>query len=733
MKFPTWGKVAVGALAIAIGIVAGIYVAGFLFLVANKTNPLGTTFSTIYQYWYYYHDDPEQAGHFRFAFAVAGLVAVAMPFSVLVGLLRNTRALHGEARFANAKEVAKAGLFGDTGIIVGKAFGKFLILGGQLFVALAAPTRSGKGVSIVIPNLLNYSDSVVVLDVKQENYDITSGYRRRYGQEVYLFNPFAEDGRTHRWNALSYINENPHYQVSDILAIGYVLYPQDGKDSFFNDQARNLFLGLVLYLVETPELPRTISEALRQSSGKGKPLKKYLTDLMAERDDSERPLSDSCVEALLRFTSNSENTLASILASFNAPLTIWANPIVDAATSGNDFWLTDVRKKRMTVYVGITPDKLPQARLITNLFFSQLINLNTKELPSKNPELSVQCLVLMDEFTAPGPIEIIKTSVSYQAGYGLRLMPIFQSGSQVEAAYGEKEARTLLTNHACQIIFPPREQKDANEYSEMLGYLTEKSTSTSMNNKGVGLSLNGSSRGESVSDQKRALLLPQELKELGQEKEIVLLENTKPILAEKVRYYQEPVFVARLKEVSRSLAAIKGIPTRAQLEGAINSGELAVPVPVLDLDLHVARVETRTRFLTEEDVAAVEEGDETFDLEALAHDFTDLPDVDDPENPSEESTAALVSAFFSKLEDRTAPEGEEDDADSMFGVAPGMVEHVDGDGVVTMVPQAAASALMDLSALDDDSGGVVFGGGVGHEISLDDAPEFDLSALDREP
>jgi type IV secretion system protein VirD4 len=732
MKFPTWGKVAIGMLAIAIGIVAGIYVAGFLFLAANKTNPLGTTFTTIYQYWYYYRDDPEQIGHFRFAFVVAGLVAVAMPFSVVVGLLRSTRALHGEARFANAKEVKKAGLMGDTGIIVGKAFGKFLVLGGQLFVALAAPTRSGKGVSIVIPNLLNYPDSVVVLDLKQENYDITSAYRKRYGQEVYLFNPFAEDGRTHRWNPLSYVPDNPHFHVSAILAVGYVLYPQDGKDAFFNDQARNLFLGLVLYLVETPELPRTISEALRQSSGKGKPLKKYLTDLMAERDDSERPLSDSCIEALLRFTSNSENTLASILASFNAPLTIWASPIVDAATSGNDFLLTDVRKKRMTIYVGITPDKLPEARLITNLFFSQLINLNTKELPSKNPALKYQCLVLLDEFTAPGPIEIIKTSVSYQAGYGLRLMPIFQSGSQVESTYGEKEARTLLTNHACQIIFPPREQKDANDYSEMLGYLTEKSTSTSMNNKGVGLSLSGSSRGESVSDQKRALLLPQELKELGLEKEIVLLENTKPILAEKVRYYQEPVFIGRLKEVSVSLAKISGIPTRAQLEGAIEAGELAVPVPVIDLDLHVARVQSRTRFLTEEDVVEGEDGEESFDLEALAHDFSDLPDVDDDENPSEESTAALVSAFFSKLEDRTAPEDEGDDLEGMFEIAPGMVEHVDDDGVVTMVPVAAsAGALMDLSVLDSGDGEVVTGGGI-DIITSDDAPEFDLSALDRE-
>lgn len=729
MKFPTWAKVLFALSALVAGIVAAMYVSGFVFLAVNKTNPFNTSLTTIYQYWYYYRDDPEQSTHFKLAFMVAALIGAVPPMSVLISMLKGGRALHGDARFATKKEVQKSGLFGNTGIIVGKAFGRFLILGGQLFAALAAPTRSGKGVSIVIPNLLNWHDSVVVLDIKQENFDITSGYRRLYGQETYLFNPFAEDGKTHRWNPLSYINPNPHYRVSDILAIGYVLYPEGGQDSFFNDQARNLFMGLVLLLLETPELPCTISEALRQSSGKGKPIKKYLTDIMAERDQSDTPLSDVCVEALLRFTSNSDNTLASILASFNAPLTIWANPIVDAATSDNDFWLTDIRKKRMSIYLGVTPDKLPQARLIMNLFFSQLINLNTKELPSKNPDLKYQVLLMPDEFTALGKVEIINKAVSYIAGYGLRLMPIFQSVSQLASVYGDNDARTMMTNHACQIIFPPREQKDANEYSEMLGYMTEKGVSTSQNNKGAPLlSISGGSRGESVSDQKRALLLPQELKELGQEKEIVLLENTKPILAEKVRYFQEPVFVDRLKEVSPSLGKVKGIPSRQQLEAAINAGELAAPVPVVDLDLHVAMIETRTRFLTEADLAEEEGGEDKFDLAALAHDFSDLPELDDEQAPSEEAVTALVSGFFAKLEDRTAPavddeEGVHASDDGLFVVPAGMHEHVDEDGLVTHAPKALLEASggdgFDLSALDDRE-----------PVVAASAGDFDLSALD---
>src|SRR5471032_994832 len=235
--------------------------------------------------------------------------------------------------------------------------------------------------------------------------------------------------------------------------------------------------------------------------------------------------------------------LASILATFNAPLTIWANPIVDAATSGNDFDLRDVRKRRMTIYIGITPDHLTEAALLVNLVFSQLVNLNTKELPEGNPALKFQCLLLLDEFTSIGKIQIIARAVPYMAGFNLRMLSIVQSVSQLESVYGRADARTFVTNHAMQILYAPREQKDANEYSEMLGTFTDKSRSVSRSNAIFG-GRGGSS--ESISEQRRPLLLPQELKELGRGKQIILLENTKPILADKICYWRDPAFTARL-------------------------------------------------------------------------------------------------------------------------------------------------------------------------------------------
>src|SRR5690606_26090336 len=132
--------------------------------------------------------------------------------------------------------------------------GKLLRLSGQQFVILAAPTRSGKGVGVVIPNLLDYRDSAVVLDIKQANFDLTSGSRRSLGHEAYLFTPCAADRRTHRWNPMTYVSADPAFRVSDLQAIAAMLYPDgDDKDRFWIGQARNAFLAFALYLFETHE------------------------------------------------------------------------------------------------------------------------------------------------------------------------------------------------------------------------------------------------------------------------------------------------------------------------------------------------------------------------------------------------------------------------------------------------------------------------------------------------
>jgi type IV secretion system protein VirD4 len=622
----------------------------------------------------------------------------------------------------------------NCGIIVGKYQGQYLIYVGQQFVLLAAPTRSGKGVAVVIPNLLNYPDSVVVLDLKLENFRYTSLYRERNGQKVFLFAPFAEDGVTHRWNMLDTISRDRNFRVGGVLSVGQSLYPTDcdPKEKFWNDNARNLFLGIVLYLMETPDMPCTFGEVLRQGSGRGKTIKEHIECIIIERSNGENALSDECLDAFNRFLSSPENTLGNILSTFNAPLLIFANPLVDAATSATDFDITRVRKERMSIYFGIEPGQLADAKLLVNMFYSQLIKLNTKQLPEDNPELKYQCLLVDDEFTAMGKVGIIASANSFIAGYNIRLLTIIQSVSQLESVYGDKDTRTLVTNHGLQIMYPPREQKDANEYSEMLGYFTEKAVSNGVSTPRAWGTNSGSSS-ENTSDQKRALMMPQELKFMSQSEQIIIAESTKPILCHKARYYDDHIFVDRLKSVSPTLSALdntpfrvfmrrlgfsaKALPTNEQYKYvAFQLREMSSHVPLLDIDLHKAKMERRIR--------PVAEG-ERIDLSKLAVDVGTLPLLDDPENPSQEQVVGLVDAFFSQLDwvDDGEPEGESDQDTS-----PAMVAVVDDSEAGGMIEQGSIepSEPIDLAAL-----GINFGDSPG-SIEPGDEPDDDYFAEPEE-
>ena len=514
----------------------------------------------------------------------AGFSTVALLLPLALFLTPTRRSLHGDARFASTREIRKAGLTGKRGIIVGKRGSEYLMFDGSQHVLLSAPTRSGKGVSVVIPNLLTWPESCVVLDIKRENWDITSGYRRKYGQRCYLFNPGASDGRTHRYNPLGYISEDPGKRIDDIQKIANMIFPDvQGTDPIWTATPRSLFLGVVLFLLESPGKPVTLGQVLRETltDGDGKD---YFDKAAKDRRDCGKGLSGACVRGLQSYTSiASENTRSGIMTSFRSRLELWMNPAIDAATSDNDFDLRDLRKRKMSIFIGITPDNLERMAPLINLFFQQLVDLNTRELPSQNPDLKYTCLLLMDEFTSMGKVNILSKGISFIAGYGLRMMPIIQSPAQLTDVYGREAAETFRTNHALNIVFPPKasETESARDISEWLGYTTTKSASKSRNTE-IFKRRNSS---ESVSDQRRALLLPQEITSLGEEAELIVLENVLPIQAKKVRYFADAKFMDRLKEVSPSLSAIgERLPTKKEMDDAMRAGELAAPVPLLSIN-----------------------------------------------------------------------------------------------------------------------------------------------------
>ena len=442
---------------------------------------------------------------------------------------------------------------------------------------LSAPTRSGKGVGVVIPNLLNWPDSVVVLDIKGENFDITAGYRAEHGQAVYAFSPFDEDARSHRWNPLSTVRTSPLHRVGDLLAIGQVFFPNDGgstsSEAFFNDQARNLFLGLGLYLLETPDLPRTIGEMLRQSSGKGQPLKDHFDG----GDHAAAGGGQAAVRRMHRRAAAAAVELGEHAVQHRRHLQCAADDLRRCGgRCGHQRRRLPARGRAAPAHVDLRAHPAEPAGQRPAAAEPVLLAAGQPEHPARcreqDPALKVQCLLVNDEFTAMGRVGVITSAAAFLAGYNLRLLTVVQAMSQLDAVYGDKEARTFATNHGLQILYAPREQRDADEYSAMLGHFTERATSRGRSRSFSGHGHTTVSRNE--SDQRRALLLPQEFKELGTERLVVVMENCKPILGEKIRYHRDKVFTARL------------LPPPA--------------VPAMDMDLHFARVQQRWRYAPDE-------------------------------------------------------------------------------------------------------------------------------------
>ncbi|KXB17371.1 type IV secretory system conjugative DNA transfer family protein [Xylella fastidiosa] len=512
---------------------------------------------------------------------IAMVVSVGLPvmlFGIIgyAALAPKKRELHGSARFATRRELVKSGLLQSDkpddqypSILVGKQDKDFLFFRGQQFMFLAAPTRSGKGVGIVIPNLLHYRDSVVVLDIKGENFEITSGFRAKCGQEVHKFAPDDENFQTACWNPLAYVRNDPRFRISDLMSITNILYPP--SDDVWASTAESLFLGLALYIMETSKLHSSFNVAtikkMRVSLGCLKDEDTFMAHVKERRPFE--PLSEDCITHLRSFAQTSDKLRNSIGISFDQPLGIFSDPITAKATASNSFDLRDVRKKRMSIYVVVKPANIDKFSKFLNLFFQQLLVLNMDKLPQDDPSLRYQCLLLLDEFPAMGRIAIIEKASAYMAGYNMRLLLIFQSKSQIKdrKLYDETGAQTMLTNMALQVAYAPRDDDDAKDYSEMIGYMTEKGLSKS---RQLGLK---SGRSESESDQRRAVLLPQEVKAIGQFKEIISMENMAPALVDKIFWYQEPIFQARAN------LPHPDVPDQSDL---VNTIEPAPPSPTLD-------------------------------------------------------------------------------------------------------------------------------------------------------
>ncbi|MGE5564990.1 MAG: type IV secretory system conjugative DNA transfer family protein [Parcubacteria group bacterium] len=525
------GALAASAATLLLGLAVVIALAGLKRLSAD-IEP-----AAILGWFWYFRDDPDVRRWLGIGLlSTLGLAGVAA-----MGILRNLRPpLHGAARWASEAELVRHGLRARQGIVLGRKGGRLLVFGGPEHVLLYAPTRTGKGVGVVIPNLLTWPDSVVVLDVKRENWTATAGFRAAHGQEVILFDPLDADGRTARFNPLGHIDRaDPIAVLDELQKLAVMLFPApDNADPFWAEAARTGLIGVGAYVAETPELPFSLG-AIYAELTRGDP-RTRLPAVIGARVDAGRPLSAGCTSALSDFCSASENTFASIKQTITARMNLWLNPRVCAATDASDFDLRDLRSRRMSLYLGVSPDNLARVAPLYNLLLQQLVDLNTRELPTADRH-RIQVLVLLDEFARLGHARVIAHGFSYVAGYGLRLLPVLQSPAQLRAEYGPDLAEEIIANCGAEIAFAPKELKIAQDLSERLGYWTYQSRSKSRPTL-----LSSGRRSTTESDQRRALMMPQELIGMSADRLLVLRAGMPPVRGRKIVYWRERAFAGRV-------------------------------------------------------------------------------------------------------------------------------------------------------------------------------------------
>ena len=538
--------IALKALAVGIAaLVASQYFGSFVLLWWFHLNPRGASPLTIARFALYFGDNPA-VRRALWNSSLAGFAPILL--SALPLLLPRRPSLHGDARFARASEVARAGLFSLRGLFLGRIGRRYLMLDGQQGVLLAAPPRAEKGTAIVVPNLLLWPDSLLCLDVKRENWTLTAGWRAAQRQECFLFNPLAEDGETACWNPLAYVSKDPNHRISDVQRIASILYPDvPGADPFWASGARSYFLGVTMYVLETPSLPATLGEVLRQGMASDmEGFGHHWRRIIEGRHKGPHPLSSQCKRALSEIIDLAPVTASSIRKTFTSRLDLFANPLLDRATSRNDFDLRELRRKRMSVYIAINPGDLPLLQALLNLFIEQALMLQTKELPEHNRTLKHQVLFMLDEVAAAGRIPILSQGVAYLPGYNVRLFLVIQAFSQLREIYGMQNAETMMKSLAARIVYAPKDIAEATEISQELGFKTVKVRSHSRPVFEFQDFKSRRTRSVNTSEQRRPLLLPQEVKELGRDREIVFHEGLRPVLARKNRYYEDRMLRKRI-------------------------------------------------------------------------------------------------------------------------------------------------------------------------------------------
>jgi type IV secretion system protein VirD4 len=485
----------------------------------------------------WYFGFPQDSNVYQIVMMVTAIVIILVALRALFQplILRyggpDGDATHGSARFATDREARP--LARDDGLLIGRdrKSGKLLRYAGPAHLLTIAPTRTGKGVGTIIPNLLDYPGSVVCIDPKGENARITARHRARFGP-VHVLDPFGVTGiGAAAFNPLDRIDPGGLDLADDCMTLADALVydaPGEAGEAHWNEEAKALISGLILAIVTSEPVPtRTLATLRDRLTLAPAAFTAQLEAMQAQGGLAAR--------AANRHLGKSDREAAGVLSAAQRHTHFLDSPRMTAVLGTSDFNFADVKARAMTVYLVLPPDRLATyARWLRLMLAQGLTDLARAPASATRP-----VLFLLDEFAALGRLEPVERAMGLMAGYGIQLWPILQDVHQLRALY-ERRAGTFLSNAGVLQVFGVNDHDSAKLVSDLLGQETVvfETMSRAIDAEETGISFGAQHVG-------RPLLTPDEVRALPGELELLFLAGQRPVVAAKLRYYADREFAGR--------------------------------------------------------------------------------------------------------------------------------------------------------------------------------------------
>jgi type IV secretion system protein VirD4 len=514
-------------------------------------------------------------------------------------LSQNTDEIHGSARWAQPADMEEAGVLGQTeGVYIGGWYDRdnqrlhYLRHDGPEHVLVFAPTRSGKGVSLVIPTLLAWNESAVIYDIKGENWAKTAGRRAEAKHLCLQFAPCDESGRTTRFNPLSEIRVGTLRDVSDAQNIADILVKNlDNKpnDTHWIDTASIIVMGSLLhicYVAFGEGREANLADLASHFAIYGQNFRDTLKIMAATEHDKHgkfgwtlpdgRPsrVHPTVLECVQKMLDKADREFSSVVSTINTALSIYADPLVRRNTAASDFTVNDLVnfERPVSLYIVVPPSDRLRLSPLLRLVFTLIVNRLTYrmaftpggatapaatepvEAPLEQVRNRYRLLMMIDEFPTLKKMELFADALSYMGGYGIKAYLIAQDLQQIYDSYGVHES--IVSNCHVRVAFAPNKIETARLLSEMTGKITVEKASFSFSGSRVSPVLDHIT--SSVQQIERALMTADEVMRLrpprktgnGRDERIthpgemlIFISGTRPVLGTQMLYFKDPVML----------------------------------------------------------------------------------------------------------------------------------------------------------------------------------------------